>query len=84
MEVIHVKAEVRYATKPSSRVKSERKVISSAKYDSANTVGVYLKLNKKTDKDILDWFDSLTEPRQKYIKRLIRTDMEEVSNGEDN
>ncbi len=79
-----MKAEVRYATKPSSRVKSERKVISSAKYDSANTVGVYLKLNKKTDKDILDWFDSLTEPRQKYIKRLIRTDMEEVSNGEDN
>ncbi len=79
-----MKAEVRYATKPSSRVKSERKVISSAKYDSANTVGVYLKLNKKTDKDILDWFDSLTEPRQKYIKRLIRTDMEEVSNREDN
>lgn len=79
-----MKTEVRYATKPSSRVKSERKVISSAKYDSANTVGVYLKLNKKTDKDILDWFDSLTEPRQKYIKRLIRTDMEEVSNREDN
>lgn len=79
-----MKAEVRYATKPSSRVKSERKVISSAKYDSANTVGVYLKLNKKTDKDILDWFDSLTEPKQKYIKRLIRTDMEEVSNREDN
>lgn len=79
-----MKAEVRYATKPSSKVKSERKVISSAKYDSANTVGVYLKLNKKTDKDILDWFDSLTEPRQKYIKRLIRTDMEEVSNREDN
>lgn len=79
-----MKAEVRYATKPSSRVKSERKVVSSAKYDSANTVGVYLKLNKKTDKDILDWFDSLTEPRQKYIKRLVRTDMEEVSNREDN
>lgn len=79
-----MKAEVRYATKPSSRVKSERKVVSSAKYDSANTVGIYLKLNKKTDKDILDWFDSLTEPRQKYIKRLIRTDMEEVSNREDN
>lgn len=79
-----MKAEVRYATKPSSRVKSERKVISSAKYDSANTAGIYLKLNKKTDKDILDWFDSLTEPRQKYIKRLIRTDMEEVSNREDN
>lgn len=79
-----MKTEVRYATKPSSRVKSERKVVSSAKYDSANTVGIYLKLNKKTDKDILDWFDSLTEPRQKYIKRLIRTDMEEVSNREDN
>lgn len=47
------------------------------KYDEAHkdrVKGVYLKLNKETDKDILDklWSE---ENVQGYIKRLIREDI---------
>lgn len=44
------------------------------KYDRANTKGLYLKLNLKTDADILDWLEK-QENVQGYIKELIRTDM---------
>lgn len=44
------------------------------KYDKANTKGVYLKLNKKTDKDILEHLQK-QESKQGYIKDLIRKDM---------
>lgn len=40
------------------------------KYDKANTVRLTLKLNKKTDKDILDEIDFTN--KQGSIKRLIR------------
>lgn len=45
-----------------------------AKYDSEHTTGVYLKLNKKYDADILAWLAKMTN-RQGYIKELIRKDM---------
>lgn len=45
-----------------------------AKYDEKNTRQVKLKLNKITDKDILDKLDSV-ENRQGYIKSLIREDI---------
>jgi len=48
--------------------------ISHAKYDAANCKGIYLKLNLKTDKDILDKL-SATENVQGYIKQLIRKDI---------
>lgn len=48
---------------------------SSAKYDAANTKGLYLKFNKKTDADILTWLDSI-DNKQGYIKDLIRKDIE--------
>ena len=44
------------------------------KYDKENTVHLHLKLNKGTDKDILDLLDQV-ESKQGYIKRLIREDM---------
>ena len=46
-----------------------------AKYDAANTVQVKMKLNKKTDADILAKLDSV-DSKQTYIKALIRADIE--------
>lgn len=47
----------------------------SAKYDAANTKQVRLKLNTKTDADILERFDRCDNV-QGYIKRLVRADIE--------
>lgn len=41
------------------------------KYDAQNTVQLKLKLNKKTDADILDWLNSL-DNKQGAIKEVIR------------
>ena len=51
---------------------AQRKAVK--KYDKENVKGVFLKLNKNTDKDILDklWSE---ENVQGYIKRLIREDI---------
>ena len=53
---------------------SEAQLRASEKYDKANTKQVILKLNKKTDKDILTHLDALPN-KQGYIKELIREDM---------
>lgn len=45
-----------------------------AKYDAENTRRIVLKLNKTTDRDILERLDTV-ENRQGYIKRLIRADI---------
>jgi hypothetical protein len=45
-----------------------------ARYDKANTTGIYLKLNNKTDADILEHLRRV-DNRQGYIKELIRRDM---------
>lgn len=45
-----------------------------AKYDAANTVQLKLKLNKKTDADILARLKR-SGNMQGYIKELIRADM---------
>lgn len=47
----------------------------TAKYDSANTVQLKLKLNVKTDADILAVLEQVAHlpgGKQGYIKRLIR------------
>lgn len=46
-----------------------------AKYDKTNTTQIILKLNKKTDADILEKLQSVGN-RQGYIKDLIRKDLE--------
>ena len=48
----------------------------SNRYDRANTKAVALKLNKKTDADILAKLESVDNV-QGYIKALIRADMSE-------
>lgn len=47
------------------------------KYDENNTTRVQLKLNNKTDADILEYLNSV-ENKQGTIKRLLR---EEISRG---
>ena len=49
----------------------ESKRRANAKYDKANTTGIYLKLNNNTDNDILDHLQSISN-KQGYIKELIR------------
>ena len=49
------------------------------KYDSKNTKQVMLKLNKKTDADILDRLEGSGNV-QGYIKQLIRADMAQGEN----
>ena len=46
----------------------------SERYDRANTVRLYIKLNKNTDADILAHLER-QENKQGYIKSLIRADM---------
>lgn len=48
----------------------------SAKYDAKNTKQVMLKLNKKTDADILRKLDEVPN-KQGYIKGLIREDIKQ-------
>ena len=53
---------------------NEAKRRASAKYDKANTKGLYLKLNLTTDADIIE-FLATTENIQGYIKARIRKDI---------
>ena len=48
-----------------------------ARYDAANTKQLKLKLNNKTDRDILDKLEQIkaTGSVQGYIKSLIREDI---------
>lgn len=46
------------------------------KYDENNTIQVKLKLNLKTDKDILEALER-SGNKQGYIKELIRKDLKE-------
>lgn len=46
-----------------------------AKYDAANTTRVMLKLNNKTDADILQKLAEV-QNKQGYIKELIRKDLQ--------
>lgn len=55
---------------PSSKTKA------SNRYDKENTKSVLIKLNKKTDGDIIRHLDNLNETKMGYIKRLIRQDLE--------
>ena len=49
-----------------------------AKYDAANTVQFKMKLNKKTDADILKRLEDMKGAeggKQRYVKSLIRKDI---------
>ena len=47
------------------------------KYDAANTVQIKLKLNLKTDADVIEKLNAV-DSKQGYIKELIRRD---IANG---
>lgn len=53
--------------------KSQKKAV--AKYDAANTIQFKMKLNTKTDADIIAWLNEQPS-KQGYIKSLIRANME--------
>lgn len=55
-------------------VKASNQSTWSAKYDANNTKRIFLKLNKNTDKDIIEHLEG--KNKQGYIKSLIRKDME--------
>lgn len=51
---------------------SKAQLKASAKYDKANTKGIYLKLNRTTDADIIEYLGSMDNV-QGFIKNLIRS-----------
>lgn len=53
---------------------TEAQLKASRKYDQNNTKLIQLKLNKKTDADILEFLEGL-DNRQGFIKELIRKHM---------
>ena len=57
----------------------ESKLRANAKYDKQNTTGLYLKLNKNTDIDIIERL-SAQENKQGYIKELIRENIKKALN----
>ncbi len=53
---------------------TDAQIKAQAKYDAENTRQVHLKLNRNTDKDVLEKLDEV-QSKQGYIKRLIREDL---------
>lgn len=53
---------------------TEAQIKAQKKYDAANTRQLHLKLNRRTDWDVLEKLDSVPS-KQGYIKELIRADL---------
>lgn len=53
---------------------TEAQIKAQKRYDAANTRQVHLKLNRRTDKDVLARLDEV-KSKQGYIKELIRADL---------
>lgn len=55
--------------------------MATAQYDRENTRRINLKLNNKTDEDIIEKLEDMkgTEGIQGYLKRLIREDIEKTA-----
>ena len=53
----------------------DKKYTPQDRYDAAHTTQVKLKLNDKTDADIIGWLNT-RKNKQGYIKALIRGDMQ--------
>lgn len=53
---------------------TEAQIKAQAKYDKENTRQIHLKLNRRTDADVIQALDD-AESKQGYIKRLIRADI---------
>lgn len=57
---------------------NEARLRAQLKYNKAHTKQVTLRLNKRTEADIIEWLDGL-DNKQGYIKALIRADVEKKS-----
>lgn len=57
---------------------TEAQLKAGYKYDKTNTRQVHLKLNLRTDGDVLEKLDSVPS-KQGYIKALIRADLERAA-----
>lgn len=57
-----------------TRMATESQLKAQAKYDAENTRQIHLKLNRRTDDDVLKKLDSVLN-KQGYIKNLIRVDL---------
>lgn len=55
---------------------SEAAKRASAKYDRENTISFIVKLNKKTDADIIAFFSELDRSRMGFIKEAVREKMQ--------
>lgn len=53
---------------------TEAQIKAQRKYDAENTRQVHLKLNRRTDSDVLEKLDNV-QSKQGYIKELIRRDL---------
>ena len=53
---------------------SKAQIKASNKYNKEKTLTICLRLNKETDKDIIDILESV-KSKQGYIKELIREDL---------
>lgn len=53
---------------------SEAAKRAQSRYDAANTVQIKMKLNRRTDADIIEKLDGAPS-KQGYIKQLIREDI---------
>ena len=54
----------------------ENKITPQQRYDRANTTRYQLKLNNKTDRDIIEKLNTV-ENKQGYIKECIRKDLKQ-------
>ncbi len=70
-------------TSDTPEARKARRARQKAAYDKTRTRGIVLKLNIRTDADILDHLDA-QDNRQGYIKRLIRDDIaRQAATGEE-
>ena len=54
---------------------SDAQAIAQRRYDKAHTTGFYMKLNTRTDLDIIKWLHA-QKSKQGAIKQLIRQEIE--------
>lgn len=64
-------------------MQTEAQKRANRKYDQANTRQITLKLNLRTDSDVLERLDDVPN-KQGYIKALIRADMAKSDENDGN
>ncbi len=71
------KSDIMDFQKYGKEVKMKPNVKASIKYDKENTIQVRIKLNKKTDADIIEALEAVPN-KNGYLKDLIRKDIKKL------